>query len=288
MMRVRYPLHALLAAVALATPDSAATQSPRMGAREITVGARSWWLSCAGRGAPLVLLEAGHTEGSDTWTDVQHRVASFTRVCSYDRAGVGRSTAAPATRERTGRDVAQDLRSLLRAAGERGPLVLVGHSLGGPFVRLFAATAQDTIAGMVLVDAVHEREFQAIDSILTPAQRAASAGMRPMSPERLDVEGVLREVREIAKPMRWPLVVIARGTPLDADEMPPSWSADQRTRRETLRVALHRELATLSPEGRLVVAAKSGHHVHHDEPDVVVAAVRDLVDRYRQHARPSR
>jgi len=272
----------LLGAVALLATRTPGLLAQVAEGRQVIVNGRAWWLSCTGTGTPAVVLEAGHTESSDTWRAVQLGVAEFTRVCSYDRAGRGRSGPIPGGSERTASDAAGDLATLLRAGGERGPYVLVGHSLGGPLVRVFATTVPAQVAGMVLVDAVHEREFEAIDSLLTPAQRVAGAGMRPMSPERFDIEAILRDVRQRSRSIPWPLVVVARGRPLAEDEMPPSWSPAQRQQREQLRRSLQQELAALSRHGRLVVADSSGHHVHHDQPDVVVTAIRDLVEGHRR------
>jgi pimeloyl-ACP methyl ester carboxylesterase len=263
------------------TPDaaSAVAQSPEPG-RRIAAAGREFWLSCAGRGHPAVLLEAGHGETSATWRRIQPAIAAYTRVCSYDRAGLGRSTASPRERRR-GSDVVSDLRALLRTAGETGPWVMVGHSLGGAFVRLYAAAYPRDVIGLVLLDAVHPREFAAIDELLLPAQRAAGAHMRPLSREGLDIEAILAEVLAIRRRPTVPLLVIARGRPLADDEMPPDWSAAQRRRREQLRRELQADLATASPAGRLVVARHSGHFVHHDEPALVVAAVKELVERWR-------
>lgn len=281
-MRYRVGVICLTAAALLATGAQAAVAQSEQG-RQVAANGRSWWLSCAGAGTPTVILEAGHTESSDAWGVVRPKVAAFTRVCSYDRAGRGRSGPLPdGTAERTASDVVGELAVLLRAAGEQGPYVLVGHSLGGLLVRLFAAMVPTQVAGIVLVDAVHEREFEAIDSLLTPAQRAEGAGIRPISPERFDIERMLREVREQAPAIPWRLVVVARGRPLREDEMPPSWSPLQRRQREQLRRSLQQELATLSRQGSLIVAESSGHHVHHDQPNVVVAAIIDLVEHHRR------
>lgn len=239
-----------------------------------------------GTGSPTVLLEAGHNESSTTWRLVQPQIGSFTRVCSYDRAGVGRSAAPASVERRAGRTIARELQALLAAFNDpEERYVLVGHSLGAAFVRLFAVEHAASVAGLVLVDAVHEREFEAIDSLLTPAQRAAGAGMRPMSREGIDVEEVFAELRQQSRSIPHDLVVVARGE-LASDEMPPDWTAEQRRRREAIRVALQAELSRLSPNGRLIAAAKSGHFVHHDEPTIVVAAVRSVVEQAR--ARRSR
>jgi pimeloyl-ACP methyl ester carboxylesterase len=239
------------------------------------------WLTCFGAGQPVVILEAGHTESSATWEQVQPRIATFTTACSYDRAGRGRSDPPP-DGPRHGKDIVRDLQAVLRSAPEPGPYFLVGHSLGGAFVRLYAASYPSDVVGIVLVDAVHEREFAAIDELLTPEQRAAGAGMRPLSPERIDIEAVFEELATSTRSLSVPVIVVARGQPLAADEMPTAWSADQRRRREELRQALQADLATLSPAGELIVAERSGHSIHHDQPEVVVQAVRKLVERWRQ------
>jgi len=254
------------------------------GARAFEVGSRTLWLDCRGRGSPTVLLEAGHTEASGTWSAIQEDVASFTRVCSYDRAGRGQSPPAP-DMARTSDDVVADLRSLLSTAGEPPPFILVGHSLGALFVRRYCAAEPAAVVGMALVDGVHEEEFERIDALLTPEQRAAGAGLRPMSPENFDIEAILKLARDdAARPPAIPVVVIARGLPLMNEEFPPDWSAEQRAAREALRLDLHQELARRFPRGRLVVASRSGHHVHHDEPELVVAEIRRLVETTRASA----
>ena len=268
----------VLQAVAL---NAAVAQTPAVTQLVPITTDRKLWIKCVGHGQPVVVLEAGHTEASDTWEQVQAHVASVTRVCSYDRAGRGRSTPPPNS-PRSGNDVVQDLRAVLRAAKEPGPYLLVGHSLGGAFVRLYATSYPGDVASLVLVDAVHEREFAAIDELLTPEQRAAGAGMRPLSPEGLDIETVFEELADAKHPGSVPVIVVARGQPLGSDEMPPDWTAEQRRRREELRRALQADLAALSPKGQLVISERSGHFVHHDQPEVVAGAIRQLVERWRQ------
>ena len=92
-----------------------------------------------------------------------------TRVCAYDRAGLGLSD--PSTlRPRTSQDIALDLHKLLAAAGVTGPYVLVGHSIGGFHVRVFAAQYPAEVVGMVLVDSSHPDQVQAFLDSLPPAQ----------------------------------------------------------------------------------------------------------------------
>lgn len=282
----RYALGLFVALSALAVLPLGAQGRTGSGQR-FGVSGRSMWLDCRGDGSPMVLLEAGQNESADTWDPVFLTVASFTRVCRYDRAGLGRSGAPASAEPRTGRDVVADLHGLLSAANERGAMVLVGHSLGGAFIRLYAAAYPGRTAALVLVDAVHEREFAGIDALLTSAQREAGAGMRPMSPEGLDIEAINAELRRTTTRLRIPVLVVARGRPLADDEMPPTWSAEQRRRREQLRVDLQADLARLSRAGELVVATRSGHFVHHEEPSLVVEAIRKVVTAWRAARNPS-
>ena len=103
---------------------------------------------------PTVILEAGRGDISLTWADVQTELTKFTRVVSYDRAGLGWSDWSK--KERTIRQVVEDLHCALIASGEKSPFVLVGHSMGGVFVRLYAQIYPDQVVGMVLVDPGHE------------------------------------------------------------------------------------------------------------------------------------
>ena len=105
---------------------------------------------CTGAGAPTVLLESGWAASSTLWYKVQPLAARHQRVCSYDRAGYGFSDPGPMPRD--GAAVTRDLSQALDAAGIKGPLVMVGHSAGGLYVRMFADARPRDVVGMVLVD----------------------------------------------------------------------------------------------------------------------------------------
>src|SRR5215471_7164661 len=108
-------------------------------------------LSCVGAGRPIVVLEAGAGRGAADWAKVQPAVGELTKVCSYDRRP-----------DHCCDEVIDDLRSLLREASLPGPYVLVGHSLGGLYVRRFAARFPDDVAGLVLVDSADEKQLTGI------------------------------------------------------------------------------------------------------------------------------
>ncbi len=119
----------------------------------VDVNGHHMHINCKGSGSPTVLIDAGNGSFSVEWMPIQDELSPATRVCVYDRSGYGWSEAGPGPRD--GIQVVSELHDLLQAAGEAGPYVLVGHSLGGVHVRLFAATYPDEVTGLVLVDTAH-------------------------------------------------------------------------------------------------------------------------------------
>ena len=112
-------------------------------------------LRCAGRGSPTVLFEAGFGADSGAWGRVQPQVARKTRTCAYDRAGSGFSDPGPLPRD--GAAIARDLDQALTTAAIEGPYVVVGHSAGGLYARLFAARRPGEVQGLVLLDPTVEQ-----------------------------------------------------------------------------------------------------------------------------------
>jgi pimeloyl-ACP methyl ester carboxylesterase len=235
---------------------------------DVDIGGRRLHASCTGEGSPTVILEAGFGDASMTWKAVQPAVAEFTRVCSYDRAGYGRSDPDPGTEMRTSRSVVEDLSRLLRAAGVDGPYVLVGHSFGGAYMRLFASRFPQDTVGMVLVDATHEDQFARFEAAGL-LEALPPAGSR----ERAEIVTSLDEVRQALWRADVPLVVLSHGRRFPW----PGASEEVATRVEAAWLELQRELASRSPRGRLVIAGRSGHYVHIDEPELVIEAIRDVV-----------
>ena len=121
-------------------------------------------IDCSGQGSPTVILESGSGGPSLDWLMVQPEVAKFSRVCSYDRAGYGWSDSGP--EPRSSLQIAHELKQLLEAAGEKGPYILVGHSMGGYDIRVYTGQNPDDVVGMVLVDSSHEdQDLRAPESI---------------------------------------------------------------------------------------------------------------------------
>jgi pimeloyl-ACP methyl ester carboxylesterase len=275
--------------------------------RLVDVGGYRLHLDCRGQGSPTVVMDAGLGGSSLDWSLVQPDVAETTRVCTYDRAGMGWSDVGPMPRSPA--HLAEELHTLLANAGIDGPLVLVAHSLAGKNVRMFAAAYPDQVAGMVLVDARSEHvdalvpkaeadAFRAalqmqgalysierriglaralavslIGEDLIPPATATQMVLLQTQPNAIDettAEGMARTADDPALAGftlgSMPLVVIAAAASL---RDLPNWQMAQE------------QMAKLSTDGRLVVAAHSGHFVHAEEPAIVSAAIADVVSNVR-------
>ena len=267
---------------------------------------RRLYLECRGTGSPTVVLEAGFRTRADVWSDdliqpeaprtmVFPGVAAFTRVCAYDRPGTATVTddvvlpsrSDPLAMPRTAAESVHDLHALLAAGEVPGPYVLVGHSYGGMLMRLYASTYPDEVVGLVLVDAFSE----GLEDRMTPQQWAAYEELFQPVPEALagypdleftDLDLSTSQVRDAAEAMplpSLPLVVLSRGQPmampadlpggLTGEGLERAWTAEQQ------------RLAALLPGARQVIAAESEHYIQLQQPELVIAAVRHVVDAVR-------
>jgi pimeloyl-ACP methyl ester carboxylesterase len=259
------------------------------------------------------MLEAGGASRGDYWTRDFHEpagrrqmvfpaVAGFTRVCAYDRPGtIGEvnpdldpggpdflpSRSDPAPMPRNADDAVADLRALLQTAGIPGPYVLVGHSLGGIFVRLYTSAYPDEVVGLVLVDATPEDVWLQFQARMTPAQWATferlNFSLEPNDDypdfERLDSLATVAQMRQarVDTPLRpMPLAVLAHGVPFAAPF--PDWAGDAV---EEIMLDRERNLATLVPNARFSIARQSGHNIHQDQPALVSEAIRQGVTGVR-------
>ncbi len=304
-MRIVFVLGAFLIVAALfgatyqwlaTRQDLAATPPP---GHLVDIGGYRLHLWCTGNGAPAVILDTGLGGSTVGWGFVQPDVARFTRVCSYDRAGMGYSDPGPSPR--TARQIASELVRLLDRSG-MGPVVLVGASIAGFNVRVFASDHPERAAGLVLVDASHEADAhevppmarfvpvlstlgvlrllgvsfgERVESLPPSVQRYGkatsfrSAGYQAAADEIIHIEESVSEVRSSRRQLTIPVVVVtgARG-------------ADENWRK------LQHDLTSLSERGCLMIARQSGHVVQVDQPEVVVDAIRGVVETARGHDVP--
>src|SRR5215467_6205803 len=131
----------------------------------IDIGGRHIQMDCRGVGTPTVVFESGlGFLGSLSWTKVQDEVAKFTRACAYSRAGIIWSDDKDGAHD--GEGVARDLHAALAAAGESGPFVMTGHSIGGPYITTYTKLYGDEVSGLVYVDASHPDQFERFEAAL--------------------------------------------------------------------------------------------------------------------------
>ena len=243
--------------------------SPSSAAGLVSIGERSLWLECVGEGEPTVVLESGLGGDHRTWERVQPALAAATRVCTYDRAGIGESDSANGSR--TAGAAVDDLAALLTAAEIEPPYVLVGFSFGGAIAQLYAATHPDEVAGIVLVESNHPLEAVQFEQHLTAEQIEADRAAAGNNPEGIDPVTSLEEVADAGPLPDVPLVVVTAG---QSEGWPPGWDGDTF---DELRAAQQEDLSTLTTRGRQVIAHQSGHHVPSQQPEVIVDAVRSVL-----------
>jgi pimeloyl-ACP methyl ester carboxylesterase len=256
----------LVGALALAA-QAVAAAGPR--GRMVRVDGHQLYLVCAGKGKPVVMIEAGLGDWSRSWSAILARSGRIgTTVCVYDRLGLGRSDAFAGTRSIEA--VVHDLEQLLVAANLRGPYVLGAGSMGGLVVRSYARLYPKRVAGMVLFDSVPD-----------DWDRYLGISVFEGSGERLDIAGASARLRRSDRLGGRPLVVVEAG-----DES----YLEQVTGRSDLDdywYPAQRALARLSSNSILVTADGSPHWVQSGAPDLSAEALRLVVASVRGgHALP--
>ena len=268
----------------------------------VDVGGYRLHINCTGSGSPTVVIESGWGDSSASWGWVQPEVARTTRVCTYDRAGMGWSEASPAPR--TAREYALELHTLLTKANEPGPYVLVGHSMGGYTVLVYAHDYPDEVVGMVLIDP------QALPAVTVAAPNPAPKPGRTSLPVLMARLGLVRllagplgaiqnlptgdkqaykavsvtprgiqtfldegkgmsaggaQARTVTSLGALPLILLSRGKDQDAQ-----WAASQ---------AGYLQFSTDSQQ---FFADQSGHRIMIDQPEAAVTAIVKMVEKVRK------
>jgi pimeloyl-ACP methyl ester carboxylesterase len=257
--------------------------------RSISLGTRRLVLTTSGHGSPVVVLETGLGAESAEWASVQRGLSAHTRVCRYDRAG--RGTSDPAVSPRGPAELVADLRALLRRVGLAPPYVLVGHSFGGLMVRLFAQRHRAEVAGIVLVDAMHQDQFEVFGQAFPPPRDGEPAALRetrefwsggwrdPRSTrEGLDLVAACVEARAIDTLGDLPIHVLSAGTFLRQPLIPEAL----RPRLQDQWDGLQRTFLGLSSRTTQTLVENSGHFVQREAPQAVVAAVLELLATVRK------
>ncbi len=303
---------------------SAARSFPPPG-QLVDIGGRRIQLDCRGTGSPIVVFEAGlDINGSLAWSLVHDSIARTTRACAYSRAGIMWSDAhgGPQNAE----TIAEDLHAALTKAGERPPYVLVGHSLGGPYIMTYTKKFGSDVAGLVFVDASHPDQVQRFKSVLPKAGEPGGGMMRvaallswtgivrvalpasagpahepvqavkamvafaptslgPMIKESDAIDSTMAQAGSFRQLGDRPMVVLTANKPMAKETMNAlKITPEQAVKFQALWRTLHDEEASWSSRSQHQVVDDATHYIQFDRPDVVIAAVRSVVDSVR--ARP--
>ena len=272
----------------------------------IAVDGRKQHVHCIGEGTPTVILEAGFTvNGSLHWYKVQPEVSRSVRVCSYDRAGILWSDAGQQPRD--GNRIADELHALLQSAGVSPPFVMVAHSVGGVFARIFDQRFPGEIAGFVFVDSSHPEQQQRLPqaansgsgappglsfftgtgivrSMMLPADpppgtdpnvHATTMAYWPISAHTMFAEIAVverttqeEEVRRTLNPR--PIVVLSRST-FSSNEERIAWTGMQDEIAASSQNSVHR------------VVENTGHNIQMERPEVVIEAVAQVLAAVREN-----
>jgi len=266
----------------------------------VDVGGHRLHINCTGTGSPTVVIEAGLGDWSTSWAGyVQPEVAKTTRVCTYDRAGLGWSDAAALPSDAA--QFAGELHTLLQNANIPGPYIMVGHSLGGFIVRIFAHDYASEVAGVVLVDSMNPRQVTKSLSNKLGLLSSLEAALARVGVGRLIVK--LPAIASGAPPngeAYYPLLFRPQSYQTTANEYKalPVSAAEAAAVKSfgdlpliVLTAKLNTnpgwpdwqaELLQLSSSSQQLFAENSGHTIQFDEPKAAIEAIVKMVELVRQ------
>jgi pimeloyl-ACP methyl ester carboxylesterase len=273
--------------------------------QQVDVGGYRLHINCTGSGGPTVVIDAGQGDWSTSWGVVQQEVAKTTRICTYDRAGMGWSDPGPLPRDAA--QFAQELHTLLQKANIPGPYVMVGHSLGGASVRVFVGEHASEVAGVVLMESMNPGQATQLH---IQAQSQSDPQSQPFSWQavlaRFGIARLLVKLPVIASSVPagqeayYPLYVRPQSLQTADNELQGiSASLAQAAAVKTFGdlpliiltgklndrqgwQELQTELLQLSSTSEQVFAQNSGHIIQSDAPEAAVAAILQMVEQVRQ------
>jgi pimeloyl-ACP methyl ester carboxylesterase len=262
------------------------------------IGGRAIRIACQGMGAPTVVVDAGMGSAAvedPAWQGIAAKVAPTTRICLYDRAGLGGSDPIPAKTVRSSIDSAADLEAALRKAGLAGLFLLVGHSIGGLHAQVFAARYPDQVAGLVLVSSTHPDQIATWLGLLPEAAENAPASIAQArafltrmetdtsaNPESLDVAASSAQARALRSLGGKPVIVATHNPRYRmAPDLPEALSV----RLEAGTQRLQKQFLSLSTNAVQMIAPAAGHGLPQEDPGFVVESILKGVAAVRAQRR---
>ena len=235
--------------------------------QKVDVGGHGLNLLVGGHGSPTVIFEGGFGTGIASWSTVQREVAAFAQTVSYDRAGLGQSDLGP--KPRSAKQVATELHAALEKSGVKPPYVMVGHSFGGIFVRVFADMYPKEVVGMVLIDPSQESFNDWLKKNQADRVKAAEANIAKASEGvRAEAAGVEISYAQAAVTKVPQGISVVLLTATEDDSMP----ADARK----LWIEKHKEWLATVPGSKHIIAEKTGHFIQLQQPALVIDAIKQV------------
>lgn len=299
----------------------AAREFPPQG-QLVDIGGRRIQLDCRGTGSPTVIFESGlDINGSLSWSAVHDEVAKTTRACAYSRAGIMWSD--PKDGPQNAKTIAEDLHATLVKAGEKPPFVLVGHSLGGPYIMTYTKYFGADVAGLVFVDASHPDQVQRFKAVTSHAPSSmimlikagaafawtgavriaplsskgvphqpplavqamaayAPTSLGPMLKEIESLDQTLAEAGTFRQLGNRPVYVLTSMAPLPKEALVSlKITTEQGAQYKEIWKEMHVEEASWSLKGQHQLVADAGHYIQFDRPDIVIEAVKSVVNSVR-------
>ena len=235
--------------------------------QKVDVGGHGLQLLVGGQGSPAVIFEGGFGTGIASWSSVQKDVAAFTQTVSYDRAGLGQSDLGP--KPRSAKQIATELHAALQKSGVKPPYVMVGHSFGGIYVRVFADMYPNEVIGMVLIDPSQESFNDWLgknqpDRLKAAESNIAKAG-EGVQAEFTAVDTSYSQARVAKVPPGIPVTLL---TATEDESMP----ADGRK----VWIEKHKEWLATVPGSKHIIVEKATHFIQGQQPGLVIEAIKQV------------
>ena len=216
-------------------------------------------------GKPTVIMDAGYGDYSKAWDSIIGDISTFSNVLIYDRAGLGKSETS--SNRRTSCQMVKELKELLIEAKIKPPYILVGHSFGGVNMRMFGTEFQNEVCGLVLVDSTPEDYRERFLPTMSQDFQQAYNKQFVYEGNYEEFKESLKQLKETRQKLNVPLIVLSAGKKDHYSK------ASQQLWNE-----MQREILQISSDGELVIAENSAHYIQNDEPEVVVGAIKKLLD----------
>ncbi|MDT9025140.1 alpha/beta fold hydrolase [Rossellomorea yichunensis] len=214
---------------------------------------------------PTVVMDAGYGDFSKAWDSVIEDLSMLSNVLIYDRAGLGKSDTS--SNPRTSGEMVKELKELLIEANINPPYILVGHSFGGVNMRMFATEYQNEVCGLVLIDSTPEDYRERFLPTMSEDFQQAYNKQFIYEGNYGEFMESLKQLKDTRLKLNVPLIVLSAGK-----------KAHYSKESQELWNDMQKEILEISYVGELVIAENSAHYIQNDEPEVVVSAVKKLID----------